>query len=148
VATRGSHIDKGVGVAEVLFRAYADLAGVLGDALEADVGIPLPWYAVLRSLAGAARGHLKMSELGRAISMTSGGVTRLVDRVAAAGYVERVAHPSDRRVSHVTITDAGRRMLRRAEPVYRRNVEAHLVGRLDPDELHELDRIVRKLTHD
>jgi DNA-binding MarR family transcriptional regulator len=141
-------VDEGVEVARVLFRAYANLAGLLGDALEADAGIPLPWYAVLQALAGAPGGYLKMSQLCQVLSMTSGGVTRIVDRVEAAGYVRREAHPSDRRVSHLTITDLGREVLGKADRVFRHNVDAHLVGRLEPLELRELNRIICKLRHD
>jgi DNA-binding MarR family transcriptional regulator len=141
-------VDEGVEVARVLFRAYANLAGLLGDALEADVGIPLAWYAVLDGLAGAPSGYLKMSQLCQVLSMTSGGVTRIIDRVEAAGYVQRVAHPSDRRVSHLTITDLGREVLGKAEPVFRHHVDTHLVGRLEPGELRELNRIICKLRHD
>lgn len=148
VATRPAKLNDGVQAAEVLFHAYAELTGLLGEALEAEAGIPLAWYAVLRRLASAPDGYLSMSQLGRAIWMTSGGVTRLVDRVTAAGYVERVACPSDRRVSHVTMTDLGRQLLKRAEPVFRRNAQAHLAGRLEPDELCELNRIISKLSRD
>jgi DNA-binding MarR family transcriptional regulator len=146
--TASADIDEGVEVARVLFRAYANLAGLLGDALEADVGIPLAWYAVLQGVGRAPSGYVKMSQLCQVLSMTSGGVTRVVDRVEAAGYVERAAHPSDRRVSHVTITDLGREVLAKAEPVFRRNVDAHLVGRLEPRELRDLNRIICKLGHD
>jgi MarR family 2-MHQ and catechol resistance regulon transcriptional repressor len=120
---------------------------LLGDALEEHVGIPLAWYAVLQGLASAPGGYLKMSQFGQVLSMTSGGVTRIIDRVEAAGYVERSAHPSDRRVSHVTITGQGREMLGKADRVFRRNVDAHLVGRLEPRELRELTRIICKLRH-
>lgn len=148
MTTKSADLDEGVQVAQVLFRAYANLAGLLGDALEAEVGIPLAWYAVLRSLANAPNGYLKMSQLCHVISMTSGGITRIVDRVEAAGYVQRVAHPADRRVSRVTITDPGRTLLQKADPVFRRNVDEHLVGRLEPSELRELNRIICKVSHD
>ena len=146
--TGSADVDEGVEVARVLFRAYANLAGLLGDALEAHVGIPLGWYAVLQGLTSAPGGYLKMNQLGRLLSMTSGGVTRIIDRVEAAGYVERSAHPSDRRVSHVAITDLGRDVLGKADRVFRHNVEAHLVGRLEPAELRDLNRIICKLRHD
>jgi DNA-binding MarR family transcriptional regulator len=103
---------------------------------------------VLQGLAGAPGGYLKMSQLCQVLSMTSGGVTRIVDRVEAAGFVRRTAHPSDRRVSHLTITDKGREVLGTADRVFRHNVDAHLVGRLEPLELRELNRIICKLRHD
>lgn len=42
-------------------------------------------------------------ELAKATGLTSGAVTALIDRLQNAGYVERVADPSDRRRVHVRI---------------------------------------------
>jgi len=42
-------------------------------------------------------------ELAKATGLTSGAVTALIDRLEAAGYVERVADPADRRRVHVRI---------------------------------------------
>lgn len=42
-------------------------------------------------------GPLTQRELGKRISLTSGGMTQLVDRLEGAGWVSRRPHPSDRR---------------------------------------------------
>ena len=45
--------------------------------------------------------------LGERLSMTSGAVTALVDRLEARGYLQRHPHPTDRRSSVLTLTPSG-----------------------------------------
>lgn len=54
-----------------------------------------------------AAGELTPGRLGEMLSMTSGAVTALVDRMEAAGYVERGPNPRDRRSSLLRPTAAG-----------------------------------------
>jgi len=59
--------------------------------------------AVVRS----GRASVSVGDLARDLAITPSTVTRLVDRAVAAGMVERVRDPGDRRSVKVTITDAG-----------------------------------------
>jgi DNA-binding MarR family transcriptional regulator len=49
------------------------------------------------------RGQASAGDLAAATGLTSGAVTALIDRLAAAGYVERAADPNDRRRTLVRI---------------------------------------------
>jgi DNA-binding MarR family transcriptional regulator len=46
-------------------------------------------------------------EVGTYLDLSSGSVTSLVDRMTAAGFLERVAHPTDRRSSVLVIAPSG-----------------------------------------
>ena len=74
-----------------------------------------------------------MSELGGKVVLSRTRVSRLVDEMAASGLVQREAHPTDRRSAYAVITEAGRRSLRRAAPVYLSGIRAHF-GRHATDE--------------
>jgi DNA-binding MarR family transcriptional regulator len=56
-------------------------------------------------------GPLRVSELAAVEAMTQPGVTILVNRLADAGYAERVPDPTDRRATLVRITDSGTALL-------------------------------------
>jgi len=57
-----------------------------------------------------ADGPLTQRQLGDRLSLTSGAITMLVDRLEAAGWVWRRPHPSDRRYVLVELTQhAGER---------------------------------------
>ena len=53
---------------------------------------------------------LPMSELATRLACDSSNVTGIVDRLEARGLVERHPYAQDRRVKHVVLTAAGRRM--------------------------------------
>lgn len=56
-------------------------------------------------------GPLRVSDLARSEAMTQPGVTILVNRLADAGWAERVPDPTDRRATLVRITAAGKQIL-------------------------------------
>jgi MarR family transcriptional regulator, 2-MHQ and catechol-resistance regulon repressor len=130
-----------------LVEAYASLRHRLDGEVQAEVGLPLLWYGVLLHVGRSPNGVRPMSELTEATAFTSGGVTRLVDRMEAAGYVERRPCPSDRRVQFVGLTEKGRDMLQRASQVHVRGIQEHMLDRLTPAEVEELDRLLCKLVH-
>lgn len=125
-----------------LVEASALLTRALDDELEAAVGIPLLWYGVLLHLGRSPGGFRPISELVAATAFTSGGVTRLVDRIEQAGYVERRACASDRRVTYVGLTERGHELLEQASAVHARGIQEHLVDVLDAAELAQLDAIL------
>lgn len=129
----------------LLLEAHARLVRVLGDQLERECGIPLLWYEVLLRLGRAEEGRKTMSELAREVSLTSGGLTRLADRIEAAGYVRRAACPSDRRVSWLGLTASGRAKLDEATAVHVRGVEEHLTGRMSERELATLVKVLDRV---
>jgi DNA-binding MarR family transcriptional regulator len=52
-----------------------------------------------------AEGGLTPGELGERLSLTSGAVTAVIDRLERAGWVERSPHPTDRRSVVVRMTE-------------------------------------------
>jgi DNA-binding MarR family transcriptional regulator len=62
-----------------------------------------------------ARGIASVTDLARAAELNPGAMTRLLDRLAAKGLVERVADPGDRRALHIHLTDAGLSIWREIE---------------------------------
>jgi DNA-binding MarR family transcriptional regulator len=72
------------------------------------------WFDVLSHIGGAAEGRLTMSKLSSDVALTTGGVTRLVDRMVEAGLVARENCPNDRRSVHVVLTPSGRETLGQA----------------------------------
>jgi DNA-binding MarR family transcriptional regulator len=72
-------------------------------------GFPLTWLDVLAQLYDASEDGLRMQELEQRSLFTRSGLTRLVDRIEAAGLVRREAVPGDRRGVQVVLTPEGRR---------------------------------------
>jgi MarR family transcriptional regulator, 2-MHQ and catechol-resistance regulon repressor len=105
-------------------------------------GLPAPRFELLLRLARSPGEELTMSELGVQLGVTSGGATRLVDRVAADGLVERRLCSSDRRVHHVRLTEAGRERLATVLPAHRDDLARELTSRLDAETTVQLEAIL------
>src|SRR3954468_10664289 len=60
---------------------------------------------------------LSQAELAQKLGLTPMAVATMCDRLAAAGWIERRAHPEDRRINHLHIKPSARRALERAMAV-------------------------------
>ena len=87
------------------------------DSALAPFGLTFARYEVLALLALSRRGELPMGKIGVRLMVHPASVTNAVDRLAAAGLVRRVPHPTDRRAVLGAITDDGRELVARATKV-------------------------------
>lgn len=129
----------------LLMEANSQLTRRFDRSLHDNCDIGIAWFEVLLRLGRSPDNRLTMSELARQLAITSGGATRLVDRVEAAGYIERCACPEDRRVQWVGLTESGRDKLAESYAQHVADLEEEFFGRLTPAEVSQLDRIMSKL---
>jgi DNA-binding MarR family transcriptional regulator len=87
---------------------------------------PLSWFEVLSAVQRSPGGRPRMSELAEYLTLSRGGITKLVDRLQGAGYLERVSCPTDRRTLFAELTPAGETMLSEMAAVYETELERHL----------------------
>ncbi|NNN03424.1 MAG: MarR family transcriptional regulator [Acidimicrobiaceae bacterium] len=137
--------DERVALFSLLLETNARLARSLASQLEEHCRMPLAFFEVLMELDREPTGRLKMTQVAEAIVHSSGGTTRLVDRMVEATLVERQQCPSDRRAVHVAITDEGRRRLDEALTVHLNYLDEVLSGRLDCAERTTLATLLAKL---
>jgi DNA-binding MarR family transcriptional regulator len=122
--------DTDVAAWSALLRVHAALVPVLDRDLQAACNLPLTWYDVLLELSSAPGRRLSMGELGQVAVVSRSRVSRVVDQLEAEGLVVREANPADRRSAYATITDAGRKRLRAAAPVYLSGVQRHFTSQM------------------
>lgn len=137
--------DERVVLFGLLLETNARLSKSLGLELEAQCELPLAWFEVLLQLRKSPDGRLKMAQVADAIVHSTGGTTRLIDRLEQAGLVERQLCPSDRRAIHVAITDLGNAKLDEALSVHLEYLQDTLVSRLSADERATLTALLTKL---
>jgi DNA-binding MarR family transcriptional regulator len=129
-----------------LLNSHAVLIGRVEDAL-GEAGLPpLAWYDVLWPLHRARGRRLRMRDLAREVVILGrSGLTRLVDRLAAARMLERHAVADDARGVEIAITADGSRMLRQMWPVYESVLRDHVEGVLDEGEARVLGELLGRL---
>lgn len=129
----------------LLLETNTRLSKDLSSALEETCELPLAWFEVLMQLREAPEGRLKMNQMAEAIFHSSGGTTRLIDRLEGAAYVRREHCSSDRRAIYVAITDAGNDKLDEALSVHLSYLEDHVTARLSDAERLSLTALLTKL---
>jgi DNA-binding MarR family transcriptional regulator len=72
---------------------------------------PLSWFELLSAVKSSPSGLPRMSELADYLTLSRGGITKLVDRLQEAGYLVRVNCAEDRRALQARLTPAGEKML-------------------------------------
>lgn len=127
----------------MLVEAHNEVVNLAQRQLEASSDVPVPWLGVLLRLARSPDQRLRMTELARDMTMSTSGLTRLIDRIEAAGHVRREACPEDRRGLHAVLTDAGREVLGRAVPGHVVDLQRTMGDALSAEELAELTRLLR-----
>ena len=111
-------------------------------------GFPMSWLDVLAQLYDAAGNGLRMQELEERSLFTRSGLTRLVDRIEAAGLVRREPVPGDRRGVRVVLTPEGRLRHDKAFVEHLRVVEREFGQRLTPDEQRAVADALASFWHD
>jgi DNA-binding MarR family transcriptional regulator len=71
--------------------------------------LPLESYEVLRAIEESGDVPLRLAELQTRLAVPRNRMSRLIDRLAKDGYVEREKAASDAKGRFVVITDSGRR---------------------------------------
>jgi DNA-binding MarR family transcriptional regulator len=110
-----------------------------------ELGLQPGWFDLLAALRRAGTPYeLNPTELMRATMLSSGGMTKRLDRLAHAGLVERRPDPHDRRGTLVRLTSKGKATIDRAVGLHIQN-EAELLGGLTTTQRRALDQSLRAL---
>ena len=100
---------------------------ILGRALEMECGISHLVFEVLLILGRVGEPGLSMRVIAQEQVLTTGGATRLVDRMETAGLVTRAESPGDRRGKLVRLTVLGEETAVRAAQVHLENIKRHFM---------------------
>ena len=128
-----------------LVRVHQELLSAVEQELKQAGFPPLAWYDALLELARAPNGELRPLELEKQMLLPQYSTSRLVDRLAAAGLVERRECPVDGRGQMVAITPAGRNLQKRMWDAYAAAIERHVGTKLSNREAAGLCDLLGKL---
>jgi DNA-binding MarR family transcriptional regulator len=129
----------GIGAWRTFLHAHARVTRRLDEELQAAHGLSLAEYDALLQIAHAPGRRVRMNVLAERVILSRSGITRLVDRLEAAGSVERSACATDARGQEAVLTPDGLERLRRAARTHLDGVRRYFLDRLDEVELAGLE---------
>ena len=113
--------------------------------LFAEHGLQPGEFDVLATLRRSGAPYSLMpTALYEAAMLSSGGMTNRIDRLEAAGLIERQKHPTDRRGVLVALTPKGLALIEKLVLLHVENERA-MLSPLSADEQRQLDQLLAKL---
>jgi DNA-binding MarR family transcriptional regulator len=143
-ASSGLLADDRITAYGLLIEADRRLRRVFEQSLRESHGMTAVEFEALLRL-GRSDGHLSMSELADQMVLSSGGVTRLIDRLQRDRLVERVQCPEDRRVQWAELTAEGRARIEAAVATHLEDLQRHFSSLISAEELPLLLRVLERL---
>ena len=105
----------------------------------------LEWYDVLFMLKEAPDQRLRLSEVANKVLLSRSNLTRLVDRLEAAGLLRRERCASDRRGAFAVLTAAGLAMQQRMWEVYAAGIAEYFGDAIDDAQVEVMQQALRKI---
>jgi DNA-binding MarR family transcriptional regulator len=131
------------------WRAWIAASLLLPDRLSRDLqeqsDISLADYEILMHLSEAPDRRLRMSQLADATLSSRSRLSHQIDRLSAAGYVDREPCSGDRRGFFAVLTPAGWDFVVKVAPDHVASVRERLVDVLTPEEFAEFGRLCAKV---
>ena len=107
---------------------------------------PLAWYDLLLELRRAEPSGLRPYQLQSAMLIPQYNMSRLIDRIAKAGYVERRSCDADGRGQIIRITPHGKAIQRKMWPIYRAVLEREFASKVGKTDAERLAKLLHPLT--
>ena len=131
------------GMAQVLQAATRVLAGVALRSLDVlDGAVTLPQFRMLAVLADM--GQARSGQVAQVLGLDASTVTRLADRLTAAGHVTRGSEPGHRSVVTLELTATGEQLVSQVT-AWREQELARILRRLPPDGRRQVTTALRQL---
>jgi MarR family transcriptional regulator, organic hydroperoxide resistance regulator len=126
-----------------LIRFETELWNAIDARLRSEHDLPLHKFEPMQIIA--SRPNCRVYDIAEALSLTTGGVSKLVDSIEASGYCKRRPNPDDRRSSIIELTAAGSKALAQATKTFERELEARLRSSVSARTLAQFSSSMRAL---
>jgi DNA-binding MarR family transcriptional regulator len=124
---------------------FRRLMARLLDDVEAEAGVAPSSFQVLWFLLNSPDLSAPMNQLAQTLGFSTAGTTKVADRLAQAGMIERRPSATDRRVIFATLTDSGRDVAGTAALALAAALRERVVNQLGDDRFADLAAMIGSL---
>ncbi|WP_246538431.1 MarR family winged helix-turn-helix transcriptional regulator [Saccharopolyspora endophytica] len=129
----------------LVIEGYHVTAAKLATAIMDGYGLPMASLDILLRLVRSPDNRMPMTKLAREAALSSGGFTKVADRLAKADLICRVPSETDRRVTYAELTDHGLDVANRARETAAQVLREHVLTPLGQDDSRALAQAMRTL---
>jgi DNA-binding MarR family transcriptional regulator len=127
-----------------LVRSHQRIHGLVDSAFKAEGLPPLEWYDVFLELERIGE-PLRARDLEQKLLLAQYNLSRLLDRLEKRRLILRRPDPDDGRSRLIEISEQGLALRRKMWPIYKREIERAVGGRLTAEETTELAGLLEPL---
>ena len=131
-----------------MYKTYWAIVPLMDQDLRHDADMDLATYNALIHTHLAGPNGIRMKDMAKNASLSTSGLTALVDRLERQGLVQRNPDPQDRRATRITLTDDGLERARQAAHVHVASIERHFASRLTESDATTLAETLERIEHD
>ena len=129
-----------------LLRGHAELTRAMNARMVAEHGLTINDFEVLMNLADAPEHALRRVDLANRVVLSASGITRLLDGLERAGYVEKRSCDTDARVTYAQLTKAGERKLQEVRCAHHADVGEMFAAHYSDEEMVTLGELLGRLS--
>lgn len=133
-----------VGAWEALFRAQVSVLRQLNAEFPTSE-ISFTEYDVLFNLSRSPERRMRIRDLIPHLLLSQPSVSRLIDRLASRGLVDKLPDATDARGTIVALRPEGYELFKRVAVIHADAIARRVGSRLDVDELQQLTELCRRL---
>jgi MarR family transcriptional regulator, organic hydroperoxide resistance regulator len=134
-----------VGLFDDLVRLETELCNRVEARIQQAHGVPLAWVEIMQVVGATA--DCRVLDIVRALSITVGGASKVVDKLEAAGLCRREPNPTDGRSNLIRLTEPGEGLLDAANVTFAGALAGYVGEALPAGELAQLSVTLRRLRH-
>jgi DNA-binding MarR family transcriptional regulator len=118
-----------------LIRFETELWNAVDARMRAEHDLPLHKFEPMQVIERTR--ECRVYDIAEALSITTGGVSKIVDSIESAGHARRRPNPEDRRSSIIELTPSGKKLLARAAETFKTELALRLGGALSDRALRQ-----------
>jgi len=126
-----------------LIRFEIEIWNAIDARLKSDFGLPLTHFEPMSVID--RRPACRVYDIARELGITTGGTSKLVDRIEASGYCRRRPNPADRRSSLLELTPGGKQMLEAAGVAFDEELQRWLAAAVPERTLRQFATTLTRL---
>jgi len=118
-----------------LIRLETELWNAVDARMRAEHDLPLHRFEPMQIIGRTP--ECRVNDIAEALSITTGGVSKIVDSIESSGHAKRRPNPDDRRSSIIDLTPAGERLLAKATATFEAELQLRLGSALSDRALRQ-----------